>query len=245
MDEAEHYWDELFTRGFISPAEISAAGNIKSFTLHDEVHKVIAKIARDVNIVESNLPADWVHHLSIHNRIGFQKSHSAGTSKDFAASLPSLAASPQWKFLQVLDLEGCKGLEKHHLKSICKILLLKYLSLRNTDVTELPKQIKELQCLETLDIRQTKVRMLARKAIVLPLLKHFLAGHNISGSNDARLSDESFPAAVEMPLGIQKMENMEILSHVQVSNRDSELASISQLLKLRKLGVALLGSQVK
>ena len=157
VDEAEHYWDELFIRGFISPAEISAAGNIKSFTLHDEVHKVIAKIARDVNIVESNLPADWVHHLSIHNRIGFQKSHSAGTSKDFAASLPSLAASPQWKFLKVLDLEGCKGLEKHHLKSICKILLLKYLTLRNTDVTELPMQIKEPQYLETLDIRQTKV----------------------------------------------------------------------------------------
>ncbi|RLM58068.1 hypothetical protein C2845_PM18G12190 [Panicum miliaceum] len=183
VDEAEHYWDELLTRGFISPVEISAAGNIKSFTLHHEVHKVITKIVRD-------------------------------------------------------------GLEKHHLKSICKILLLKYLSLRNTDVTELPKQIKELQCLETLDIRQTKVRMLARKAIVLPLLKHFLAGHKISGSNDARLSEESFPS-VEMPLGIQKMKNMEILSHVQVSNSDSEPASIAQLLKLRKLGVALHSRKVK
>jgi len=244
VDEAEHYWDELLTRGFISPVEINAAGNIKSFTLHREVHKVITKIARDVNTVESNLPTDWVHHLSIHNRIGLQKSHSAGDSKDFAASLPSLAASPQWKLLKVLDLEGCQGLEKHHLKSICKILLLKYLSLRKTDVTELPKQIKELQCLETLDIRQTKVQMLAKKAIVLPLLKHFLAGHKVSGSNDARESEESFPA-VEIPLGIQKMKNMEILSHVQVSNTDSELASIAQLLKLRKLGLALHGKKVK
>ena len=99
VDEAEHYLDELFTRGFISPVEISAAGNIKSFTLDHEVHKVITKIAREVNNVETNLQTDWAHHrLSIHNRIGLQNYHSAGDSKNFADSLPSLAASPQWKF---------------------------------------------------------------------------------------------------------------------------------------------------
>ncbi|CAL4979044.1 unnamed protein product [Urochloa decumbens] len=244
VNEAEHYWDELLVRGFISPIEISAAGNIKSCTLHHEVHKVITKIARDVIIVDTNLPTDWAHHLSIHNRIGLQKSHSAGDTKDFASSLPSLAASPEWKLLKVLDLEGCHGLEKHHLKSICKILLLKYLSLRNTDVTELPKQIKELQCLETLDIRQTKVRVLGNKLIVLPLLKHFLAGQKVSASNDASTSEESI-VTVSMPLGIQKMINMEILSHVQITDRDSELAGITQLLKLRKLGVALQGKNVK
>ncbi|CAO2142607.1 unnamed protein product [Urochloa humidicola] len=243
-DEAEHYWDVLFTRGFISPLEISAAGNIKSCTVHHEVHKVIVKIARDVNITETNLRTDWAHRLSIHNRIGLQKSHSAGDSRDFAASLLSLAASPEWKLLKVLDLEGCQGLEKTHLKSICKILLLKYLSLRNTDVTELPKQIKELQCLETLDIRQTKVRVLAKKPVVLPQLKHFLAGHKVSASEDTMTSEESI-ATVSMPLGIQKMENLEILSHVEVTDRDSELAGIAQLLRLRKLGVALHGKSIK
>ncbi|OEL20463.1 hypothetical protein BAE44_0018518 [Dichanthelium oligosanthes] len=243
-DEAESYWDVLVTRGFISPEEISAEGNIKSCTLHPEVHKFIAKVSRDVNIIETNLPTDWAHYLSIHNRIRLQKPHSGGHSKDFAASLPSLAASPQWKLLKVLDLEGCQGLKKHHLKSICKILLLKYLSLRNTDVTELPEQIKELQCLETLDIRQTKVQALAKKPVVLPLLKHFLAGHKVCGSNDARTSEESM-ATVSVPLCIQKMKNMEILSHAQVTHRDRELVGIAQLLKLRKLGVALQGKNVK
>jgi hypothetical protein len=57
-------------------------------------------------------------------------------------------------------------------------------------------------------------------------------------------SEESF-AAVSMPLGIQKMRNIEILSHVQVTNKDSELSGIAQLRKLRKLGVSLRGKNVK
>ncbi|XP_062183126.1 disease resistance protein PIK6-NP-like [Phragmites australis] len=243
-DEAERYLDVLVTRGFVSPGEISAAGDIKSCTVHHEVREFIARIARDVNFADMHLPPDLAHHLSIHNRIGFQKSHPDVGRNDIVALLPILAESSQWQLLKVLDLEGCTGLNKHHLRSICKILLLKYLSLRNTDITELPKQIKELQCLETLDIRQTKVRVLAKKAIVLPLLKHFLAGHKVSARNDANRFEESF-STVSMPLSIERMENLEILSHAQVSNSDSELVGIAQLLKLRKLGVALHGKNAK
>ncbi|KAJ1276637.1 hypothetical protein BS78_05G229600 [Paspalum vaginatum] len=251
-DEAERYLDVLFIRGFVSPLAISAAGNIKSFTVHQQAREFITRMARDVSFVETTQPSDLTHQLSIHSRIGSlpkSPSDSNGVSKgSIAASLPSLAASPQWILLRVLDLEGCKGFnKKKHLVSICKILLLKYLSLRNTDVTELPKQIKDLHCLETLDIRETKVPRLAKKAVVLPQLKHFLAGHKVFGSTGAaRISEEDTPSAVEMPLGIQRMKNMEILSHVQVSNsNDSALSAISQLQKLRKLGVALHSEDVK
>ncbi|CAO2149575.1 unnamed protein product [Urochloa humidicola] len=239
-DEADHVLDVLATRGFVCPLEISAAGDIKSCTVHHEVHGFITRIARDVNFVDANLPTDFACHLSIHNMIGLQASHSDGERNDIVALLPSLAASSQWQMLKVLDLEGCRGLKKHHLKSICKILLLKYLSLRNTDVEELPTQIEELQCLETLDIRQTKVRVLGKKAVVLPLLKHFLAGRMVSTSSNATRSEESF-FTVHMPFAIQRMKNMEILSHVQVADSARELAGIVQLLKLRKLGVGLLG----
>ncbi|WVZ50066.1 hypothetical protein U9M48_001360 [Paspalum notatum var. saurae] len=219
-DEAERYLDVLFIRG----------------------------MARDVSFVETTQPSDLARHLSIHSRIGLPKSSDGVSKGGIAAYLPSLAVSPQWILLRVLDLEGCKGLnKKKHLKSICKILLLKFLSLRNTDVTELPKQIKDLHCLETLDIRQTKVQRLSKKAIVFPLLKHFLAGNKVSGSTSAaRISKEESPSAVEIPLGIQRMKDMEILSHVQVSNSDdSALYAIAQLLKLRKLGVALHSEDVK
>ena len=157
-DEAEHCLDVLFNRGFVSPLEISAEGNIKSCTVHRQVREFITRVAMDVNFMDSSRPPHLARYLSIHNRLGLQISHSDGESKDIAAYLPSLAASPQWQLLKVLDrVEGCKGLAKKNLKSICNILLLKYLSLRNTDVTELPMQIKEPRYLETLDIRQTKV----------------------------------------------------------------------------------------
>ncbi|KAL6653747.1 hypothetical protein ACP70R_008674 [Stipagrostis hirtigluma subsp. patula] len=230
-DEATRYLDVLVARGFVSPVEINAVGHIKSCTLHHEVHEFIMRIARDVSYVDANLPPDLAQHLSIHNWIGLKESHSDGHSRDIVASLRSLAESSQWQLLKVLDLECCKGLKKGHLKIICKMLHLKYLSLRNTDVVELPKQIKELQCLETLDIRQTKVQMLGKKAIVLPLLKQFLAGHKVSTTSG---SEEPF---VCMPLSIEKMRNIQILSHVHISNSAGELAGIAQLLKLRKLGV--------
>uniref|UniRef100_A0A0E0RBN6 Disease resistance R13L4/SHOC-2-like LRR domain-containing protein n=1 Tax=Oryza rufipogon TaxID=4529 RepID=A0A0E0RBN6_ORYRU len=61
--------------------------------------------------------------------------------------------------LNVLDLEGCRGLKKKHLKIICKkVSHLRYLGLKDTDIPCLPKHIHKLQQLETLDIRKTKVR---------------------------------------------------------------------------------------
>ncbi|TVU23797.1 hypothetical protein EJB05_26179, partial [Eragrostis curvula] len=213
-DKLERYLDVLATRGFVRPEEISAAGDVKSFTVYDEVYQVVARIARDVSFVDTNLHPDLVGHLSIHNRISLLPSHSEGQSRNIVDFLPALAASPQWQ----------------------------YLSLRKTDVTELPKQIKELQCLETLDIRQTQVPVLARKAIVLPRLKHFLAGHKVPAADGGNRFEESF-STVHIPASIQKMENMELLSNVQVSDCDRELAGIARLLKLRKLGVTLRGER--
>jgi hypothetical protein len=195
-DEADCCFDALLSWGLIQPGEISDAGKIKTCTLHHSVSEVITRIARDVNFVDTDLPPVLARHLSVHSRTGVQASHAdrsveAADSNDIVALLPFLAQSSQWKLLKLLDLEGCNGLKKHHLKSLCQILLLKYLSLRNTDVTELPKQIQRLQCLETLDIRQTAVRAFATKSVMLPMLKHLLAGHAQSPSNSSDSSQES------------------------------------------------------
>lgn len=79
--------------------------------------------------------------------------------------------------LNVLDLGGCEGLKKNHLNSICNVLSLKYLSLRKTGVSHLPKHINKFKMLETFDIRQTKVPQRDTKQIYLPKLKHLLTNH--------------------------------------------------------------------
>ncbi|KAI4976715.1 hypothetical protein ZWY2020_050322 [Hordeum vulgare] len=61
----------------------------------------------------------------------------------------------KYELLRVLDLEKCDDLKDDHIKGICNLLLLKYLSLGGS-VTELPEDIVKLEHLEALDVRRTK-----------------------------------------------------------------------------------------
>lgn len=235
-DQAELIFDALVTRGFVCPGETSSSGKVKSCTVHHIVHEFITT---DVSLVDTCLPSHLAHRVSINNGIALQEvSDSNGPPDVTQTILESMPQSPQWQLLKVLDLEGCKGLKKRHLKNICKILLLKYLSLRDTDVTELPKQIEKLQCLETLDIRQTEIRVVSTKYFMLPRLKYFLAGHRISPNSTSDRFQESFEA-VHLPSGIRRMKKIEVMSHVEVSDNVADLIDIGHLTQLRKLGVVL------
>ncbi|KAF2911946.1 hypothetical protein DAI22_11g219450 [Oryza sativa Japonica Group] len=213
---------------------------MKACTMHQKIHDFIAT---DVSsFMDTCLPLHLAHRFSINSGVTLE---GPSRSSDILSLLDSLPGSDQWQLLKVLDLEGCTGLKNKHLKNICKILLLKYLSLRNTGVTQLPKKIEKLQCLETLDIRQTKIRAFATKSIFLPMLKHLLAGNKGSPSRNDNNSHgfEESPATVELPSGTRRMERLEILSHVDASNNVNDLIDIGQLLQLMKLGVILDGKK--
>ncbi|XBH89831.1 hypothetical protein VPH35_081649 [Triticum aestivum] len=76
------------------------------------------------------------------------------------------------EFLRVLDLEGSKGIDEQALCKIFQLIHLKYLSIRATDCCRIPKRIRRLHQLETLDARDSNVRELPIEVLLLPRLAH-------------------------------------------------------------------------
>ncbi|CAO2198518.1 unnamed protein product [Urochloa humidicola] len=179
MDEADHCFDVLVAHRFFIPKDTDVTGKVKSCVMNDLIHDLIAEIARAENEPNIKLPPDLAYRLSMRHEFQLPQARVHATrSNTTAMFLELLPSSTNLKNLEVLDLEDCKELGDHHLKNICNhVVKLKYLSLRNTNITKLPKKIGKLQFLETLDIRQTEVRAFPKRSIVLPKLKHLLAGN--------------------------------------------------------------------
>jgi hypothetical protein len=127
------------------------------------------------------------------------------------------------------------------MKVICsKILLLKYLSLRGTDVASLPSEINNHHDLEVLDIREThQLPSHATRHVRLLKLKRLLAGQiDPTPSNTGSNTGEEIRSSVQIPAKIEKMLDMEVLSNVKGTN-DQDLKDIGKLWQLRKLGIAI------
>lgn len=128
----------------------------------------------------------WIAEGSIHNSDpeNAKKANSMNLSR--VRSLTVFGSIEQLRLrsfkteiVQVLDLEGCRGFKKNRSKvdDICEMILLKYLSLRRTDITILPPSISQLKYLETLDIRETEIEDLPETVGKLEHINNILGGN--------------------------------------------------------------------
>ncbi|RLM69994.1 disease resistance protein RPP13-like [Panicum miliaceum] len=236
VTEADKCFDVLAKKQFVRPVDIGATGRIKSCTVYPVVHRFITKIAKKQHIVEARLSLNLARHFSIFNDVRLRGSDTIETFLK-----KNMHDLPQFSKLKVLDLEGCHYFaNKEYLRDICsKILMLKYLSLRNTNAKQLPREINNLHELEVLDIRQTEIRASATRHVVLLKLKRLLAGDITDPfpcSTDTGTAKHF--CSVDIPSFIEKMVDVEVLSNVK-PRRHRDLRDIGSLCQLRKLGVVI------
>ncbi|CAN6373073.1 unnamed protein product [Urochloa humidicola] len=139
----------------------------------------------------------------------------------------------KFTLLRVLDLEDCKGLTNEHVKHTCRLYLLRFLSIKDTDISEVPPQIEKLEHLQVLDVQGTRLgtiiddrrhRGLSDKVTNLKKLEHLL----FSGPNYMHLK-------WILPRGVGKMKALRTVgiailgNDVQIAKELGELQQLEDL----------------
>ncbi|VAI71647.1 unnamed protein product [Triticum turgidum subsp. durum] len=239
---AETYFNQLVRRKIIRPVDHSSNGKVKSFKVNDMILEYIVSKSSEENFITvvgghwlMPTPSNKVRRLSMQSSGSKHGNSTKGMNLSQVRSLTAFGSQnrrlPFHSFnngiIQVLDLEGWKGLTDKHLNDICKMLVLKYLSLRRTEVSEIPSKIEKLQYLETLDIRETNVGVLPKAFGQLKQLRSML-GVNKNTKKALKLPHEK---------NKEPMKALRILSGIEIDEESSAVASLHQLTGLRKLAI--------
>ncbi|KAL6606156.1 hypothetical protein ACP70R_041809 [Stipagrostis hirtigluma subsp. patula] len=186
----------------------------------------------------------WIAEGFVSERYGLSMEQVAESYFDEFEALCSLFCEevpfffPQLRLLRVLDVEGCSCLCNSTLESICNFSQLKYLSLRKTNTSKLPRLLGKLKSLEALDIRATLVKKLPASANNLRCMKHLLVGHKEQLTRTASVKYLRQCSGLEMAPGMLKnMAALQSLVHIVVKEQLLVLQEIGRLQKLGMLKV--------
>ncbi|KAG2560484.1 hypothetical protein PVAP13_8KG063300 [Panicum virgatum] len=180
-DPAAQSFRELMDRNIIQSIDVSNNLKVKTCKTYGMMHEYVVRKSLSENIIalfdDGKIQPKHARRLSLHDssisdstNLEFDLSHVRSLTVIGEAGKAMLDFK-KYQLLRVLDLEQCTDLQNDHLKEICNLLLIKYLSLGGK-VTCLTKELKKLKLLETLDLRRTYVKILPLEVIQLPNLIH-------------------------------------------------------------------------
>ncbi|WVZ95180.1 hypothetical protein U9M48_040977 [Paspalum notatum var. saurae] len=132
----------------------------------------------------------------------------------------------EFTLMRVLDLEDCEGIGKKHMAYICRMYLLKFLSLKGTDITEIPKKIANLKHLQTLDVRFTCLEDLPNSVTELEELE------SLQFSSKKNINLRWMP-----PPGLKRMKALCKANKVVVRSNKQVAEEIGELKHLQELGI--------
>ncbi|KAJ1276283.1 hypothetical protein BS78_05G203300 [Paspalum vaginatum] len=140
--------------------------------------------------------------------------------------------------LVVLDLEGWENLRDEDLVHVCKMYILVYLSVRNTRVSKLPKEIIELWTLRLLDVSYTHIDELPMEVFKL----QYLEGLDLLPKQIVGLRRLKFllvdPVKTRVPDDVRHLERLETLATVDLTQHHASFVrALGDLRKLQVLAV--------
>uniref|UniRef100_A0ACD6ABA5 Uncharacterized protein n=1 Tax=Avena sativa TaxID=4498 RepID=A0ACD6ABA5_AVESA len=178
LDVATDNFKKLVDRCIIQPIDISNNKQVKTWQTHGMMLEFILHKSTRENFItllrgQACSPSK-IRWLSLYHNTGnsYGDLSLVRSMTIFGKAHESVLEFSKCELLRLLDLEECDNqLEDKHLREICKLLLLRYLSLRGS-ITVLPKDIAKLKLLATLDVRRTEIKVLPIEVIELPCLVH-------------------------------------------------------------------------
>ncbi|KAF0896765.1 hypothetical protein E2562_027290 [Oryza meyeriana var. granulata] len=182
-DPAAKNFNELMDRNIIEPIDLSNNKKVKTCQTYGMMHEFI--LLKSISQDFIALFGDEMLQCQHVRRLCLQSNSSVDSSSldidlalvrslvVFGKAGKAILDFKKYQLLRVLDLEECTDLDDNHLRYICNLFLLRYLSLGGK-VTRLPEEITKLKLLETLDLRRTKVNILPTEVIKLPYLTNLL-----------------------------------------------------------------------
>ncbi|KAJ1289258.1 hypothetical protein BS78_02G150500 [Paspalum vaginatum] len=246
QDIAEENFNRLMDWNIIRPIDTRNNSQVKTCKTHGIMHEFVLHKSLSQRFIMTLSPdhpradanANNARHLSVHDG----KLTECEASDDDLSRVRSLTVFGdaggaisyvhKCNLLRVLDLQECSDLKDHDLKHIWKLWHLKYLSLGDT-IHELPRCIDGMHCLETLDLRRTKIRSLPIEAILLPHLTH-LFGKLMLDKDD--LKNVSKMSKAEKFFSGKK-SNLQTLAGFVTDDSKGFLQLISGMGKLRKVKI--------
>ncbi|KAG2628191.1 hypothetical protein PVAP13_3KG233100 [Panicum virgatum] len=179
----------LIDRNIVLPVKTRKNAEVKMCKTHGIMHEFLLHRAMcEKFIMCSHAPSSQiVRHLFVHGDANDTK--STMTLKTDLSRVRSLTVHgnagsaisdfAKYKLIRVLDLEECTDVNDSHVRKICKLWNLRYLSL-GRNVKNLPKEIAKLKLLETLVLSKTVVNVLPVEVIGLPCLTNLIGKFKLS-----------------------------------------------------------------